>query len=122
MVTPRNDDSHPRPCFCIFKFVYITYYLSGLSQESFYNNIFNWFILPVEINKILDRPCTPLLTYMFMHDSVFHMLGKLIYVLWAFGYIFRTLPAIIKSFLYFYMESFAGAFLFVFQQQCNSCS
>jgi membrane associated rhomboid family serine protease len=97
--------------FCIFKFIYITYYLSGLTRESFYSNIFNWFILPAEVDKILDRPWT-VLTYMFMHEGVFHMLGNVLW-LWAFGYILQDLAGNNKLVPLFLYGGIAGAFLFV---------
>lgn len=97
--------------FCIFKFIYITYYLSGLSREGFYSNIFNWFILPAEVDRILDRPWT-VLTYMFMHDGVFHMLGNVLW-LWAFGYILQDLAGNSKLVPLFLYGGFAGAVFFV---------
>ncbi len=97
--------------FCIFKFIYIAYYLSGLSYESYYKNIFNWFTLPAEINKLVDRPWT-ILTYMFMHDGVFHLLGNVLW-LWAFGYILQDLAGNSKLVPLFLYGGFAGAVLFV---------
>ena len=97
--------------FCIFKFIYITYYLSGLSEDSFYKNIFNWFVLPAEVPRILDRPWT-ILTYMFMHDGVFHMLGNVLW-LWAFGYILQDLAGNSKLVPLFLYGGVAGAFLYV---------
>jgi membrane associated rhomboid family serine protease len=97
--------------FCIFKFIYITYYLSGLSQDSFYKNIFNWFILPAEVNKLPERPWT-VITYMFMHDGVFHMLGNVLW-LWAFGYILQDLAGNSKLVPLFLYGGVAGAFLFI---------
>lgn len=97
--------------FCIFKFIYITYYLSGLTKLSFYNNIFDWFILPAQIERIIDRPWT-VLTYMFMHDGVFHMLGNVLW-LWAFGYILQDLAGNTKLVPLFLYGGVAGAFLFV---------
>jgi membrane associated rhomboid family serine protease len=97
--------------FCIFKFIYITYYLSGLSRESFYSNIFDWFILPAEVDRIFDRPWT-VLSYMFMHDGVFHMLGNVLW-LWAFGYILQDLAGNTKLVPLFLYGGVAGAFLFV---------
>ena len=97
--------------FCIFKFIYIAYYLSGLSQVSFYNNIFDWFILPAEVDKIVARPWT-VITYMFMHDGVFHMLGNVLW-LWAFGYILQDLAGNSKLVPLFLYGGLAGAFLFV---------
>ena len=97
--------------FCIFKVIYIAYYLSGLSQVSFYNNIFDWFILPAEVDKIVARPWT-VITYMFMHDGVFHMLGNVLW-LWAFGYILQDLAGNSKLVPLFLYGGLAGAFLFV---------
>ena len=97
--------------FCIFKFIYITYYLSGLSETSFYKNIFNWFRLPANVDKLMTRPWT-ILTYMFMHDGVFHLLGNLLW-LWAFGYILQDLAGNNKLIPLFIYGGLAGAFLFV---------
>ena len=93
--------------FCIFKFIYITYYLSGLSRESFYSNIFDWFILPAEVDRIMDRPWT-VLSYMFMLDGVFHMLGNVLW-LWAFGYILQDLAGNTKLVPLFLYGGIAGA-------------
>src|SRR4051812_29084761 len=97
--------------FCIFKFIFITYYLAGWSYDSFYKTIFNWFILPAEVHKLMDRPWT-ILTYMFMHDGVFHLLGNVLW-LWAFGYILQDLAGNNKIVPLFLYGGFAGAFLFI---------
>ncbi len=97
--------------FCIFKFIYIAFYLSDLSLESFYANIFNWFILPAELDRLAARPWTAL-TYMFMHDGVFHLLGNVLW-LWAFGYILQDLAGNSKIVPLFLYGGVAGAFLFV---------
>lgn len=97
--------------FCIFKFIYITYFFAGLSRESFYTNIFNWFIIPADINKIMERPWT-VITYMFMHDGVFHLLGNILW-LWAFGYILQDLAGNNKIVPLFLYGGVAGAFLYV---------
>jgi membrane associated rhomboid family serine protease len=97
--------------FCIFKFIYIAYFLSGLNTNSFYTNIFDWFILPAQVDRIMDRPWT-VLTYMFMHDGVFHMLGNVLW-LWAFGYILQDLAGNSKLVPLFLYGGIAGAFLFV---------
>lgn len=97
--------------FCIFKFIDIAYYLSGMSHDSYTTGIFNWFILPAEVPRIIDRPWT-ILTYMFMHDGVFHMLGNVLW-LWAFGYILQDLAGNSKLLPLFLYGGFAGAVLFV---------
>jgi membrane associated rhomboid family serine protease len=97
--------------FCIFKFLYIAYYLSGWSIDSYYKGIFDWFILPAEFGKLADRPWT-ILTYMFMHDGVLHLLGNVLW-LWAFGYILQDLAGNNKLVPLFLYGGFAGALLFV---------
>ena len=93
--------------FCIFKFIQLSYTLTGVganSKESigiFRDSIFNWFTLPATFDLLLERPWT-LLSYMFIHDEVFHMIGNLIW-LWVFGYILQDLTGsktIIPLFIY----------------------
>jgi len=97
--------------FCIFKIIYVTWFFANLDRTSFYNNIFNWFILPADIHKIIERPWT-ILTYMFMHDGVFHLLGNVLW-LWAFGYILQDLAGNNKIVPLFLYGGFTGAFLYV---------
>lgn len=97
--------------FCIFKFIYVAYRLSGLSEEHFLNTVFNWFALPADPVKIFSKPWT-ILTYMFMHHGVWHFLGNILW-LWAFGYILQDLTGNKKLIPLFIYGGLAGAFLFV---------
>jgi len=101
--------------FCIFKFIYIALWMSGMDQsslqQSFYVNIFNWFNLPADLNTLVTRPWT-IITYMFMHDGVWHLLGNVLW-LWAFGYIFQDLTGNNKLIPVFIYGGLAGAFVFV---------
>ncbi len=97
--------------FCIFKFVYVTWFFAGLAKPSYYSSVFNWFILPSDIHVILERPWT-IFTYMFMHDGVFHLLGNILW-LWAFGFILQDLAGNDKIVPLFLYGGFAGAFLYV---------
>jgi len=97
--------------FLIFKLIFVIYHIAELNKDAFYTHIFDWFILPADFGKMTMRPWT-LLTYMFMHDGVFHVLGNLLW-LWAFGFIMQDLAGngkIIPVFLY---GGFAGAIFFV---------
>jgi membrane associated rhomboid family serine protease len=87
--------------FMIFKLIFVIYHLAELNKEAYYTHIFDWFILPADFSRVMTRPWT-LLTYMFMHDGVFHVLGNLLW-LWAFGFIMQDLAGngkIIPVFLY----------------------
>lgn len=97
--------------FCLFIFLRVGFYLSGIPLEQYYDNIFNWFALPADLGTLARRPWT-LLTYMFMHDGVWHMLGNVIWI-WVFGYILQDLTGngkIIPLFLY---GGLAGGILFL---------
>jgi membrane associated rhomboid family serine protease len=86
--------------FCIFQFIWVVYKLSDKDTAGF-ETMFNWFSLPADFNALGKRPWT-LVTYMFMHRDVWHMLGNLLW-LWAFGYIFQDLTGnkrLIPLFLY----------------------
>lgn len=97
--------------FCIFKFIYIIYHLSGLDVADYRPEVFNWFALPANPIRLMERPWT-LLTYMFMHDGVFHLLGNMLW-LWAFGYILQDLAGNRKIAPLFLYGGFAGAVSFV---------
>ena len=97
--------------FCIFKFIYVCYHLAGLNVNAYRPNVFNWFAVPADISKLATRPWT-LLTYMFMHDGVFHLLGNLLW-LWAFGYILQDLAGNRKLIPIFLYGGFAGALVYI---------
>lgn len=101
--------------FCIFKFIFIALWMSGMDQASlqqaFYVNIFNWFNLPADLNTLVTRPWT-IITYMFLHDGVWHLLGNVLW-LWAFGYILQDLTGNNKLIPIFLYGGFAGAFVFL---------
>lgn len=97
--------------FCIFKFIYVVYHLANLNVDAYRPNVFNWFALPADAEKMMTRPWT-ILSYMFMHFGVFHFLGNMLW-LWAFGYIFQDLAGNKKLIPLFIYGGFAGAFIFV---------
>lgn len=97
--------------FMIFKLIYVIYHMAGLDPRAFYTHIFDWFILPADFDRMMQRPWT-FLTYMFMHDGVFHVLGNLLW-LWAFGYIMQDLAGNGKIIPIFIYGGLAGAAAFV---------
>lgn len=97
--------------FCIFKFIYVAYRLSGMSEEYYLESIFNWFCLPSDLGGIARKPWT-ILTYMFIHHGVWHFLGNMLW-LWAFGYILQDLTGNRKLVPIFLYGGLAGAFLYV---------
>lgn len=97
--------------FMIFKLTYVIYVMADLDPGAYYRYIFDWFILPADFENMTHRPWT-VLTYMFMHDGVFHVLGNLLW-LWAFGYIMQDLAGNGKIIPIFIYGGIAGAAFFV---------
>lgn len=94
------------------KAVFFLRYESGSeARHLFNNNILNLFTLPADVSKIASQPWT-LLTHMFAHDSIWHLLGNMLW-LWMFGYIFLDLTGNRKIVPLYIYGAFAGALAFV---------
>ncbi|ULQ51428.1 rhomboid family intramembrane serine protease [Flavihumibacter fluvii] len=97
--------------FVLLKFIYVIYQLSDLNLNAYYTNIFNWFILPANIDKLAFRPWT-LVSFMFTHESVMHVIANLLW-LWMFGYILQDLTGNRKLVPIYLLGGWAGAIVFV---------
>lgn len=97
--------------FVLLKFVYVVYLISDLNMDAYYRNIFNWFTLPADITKLGSRPWT-VLTYMFTHEKLFHLLGNMFF-LWSFGYILQDLTGNRKLVPIYIYGGLAGAFFYI---------
>lgn len=97
--------------FLIFKFIQVGYYLTGVPQTDYYENIFRYFTLPADLGTLARRPWT-IITYMFMHDSVWHMLGNVLWI-WAFGFILQDLTGPGKLIPLFLYGGVAGGIFFL---------
>lgn len=97
--------------FVILKFILVIYQLTDLQVDAYYRNVFSWFVLPADLNKFITRPWT-LITHMFVHDGVFHMVANLLW-LWVFGYILQDLTGNRKLVPIFLYGGLAGALTYV---------
>lgn len=73
---------------------YVIVYLSGVGGAEpgtwFYKNVMeNYFYLPSDLSKLIVRPWT-IITYMFLHNGVFHLLFNMLMLYW-FGRIVSDL-------------------------------
>jgi membrane associated rhomboid family serine protease len=93
------------------KAVFVLRYEGNEGMSYFSNNILTLFTLPADVSKIGSRPWT-ILTHMFSHDSVWHLLGNMLW-LWVFGYIFLDLTGNRKIVPLYIYGAFAGALAFV---------
>jgi membrane associated rhomboid family serine protease len=75
--------------FVALKFIYVIYLVVPLRMDSYYQNIFDWTILPADLHKFLTRPWT-LFSYMFADRLVLRFIANMFW-LWSFGYILQDL-------------------------------
>lgn len=101
--------------FVILAFIKAFYFMQhedkGIATRLYEDNVLYWFTLPADMSTIGNKPWT-ILTYMFTHDRIFHLLGNMIW-LWTFGYILQDLTGNRKIFPVYLYGAFAGAVAFV---------
>ena len=101
--------------FIIFAFIKTLYFFRYADKNAaltFYNeNVLNWLTLPAAGSRILARPWT-LLTQMFMHDGVWHVLANMLW-LGLFGSILQSLTGNRKLIPVFIYGGLAGGIAFI---------
>ncbi len=97
--------------FVILKFIHIVYQMSDLNPDAFYPNVFNWFILPVDIHQLGTRPWT-LITSMFTHDDIMSVLPAMGW-LWVFGYVLQDLTGNRKLVPIYIYGGIAGSLVYI---------
>lgn len=96
--------------FIIFTFIKVLYYFDQ-NIDLYRPHVLDWFTLPANLNTLISRPWT-ILTHMFLHDGVWHLLGNMLW-LWAFGFILQDLTGNRKLVPIFIYGALAGAVAFL---------
>ncbi|WP_276503905.1 rhomboid family protein [Terrimonas pollutisoli] len=101
--------------FVVLAFLYAVFHLryeNAAEARHFYETkILSQFALPADFSKIAAKPWT-ILTHMFTHDSVWHLLGNMLW-LWVFGYIFLDLTGNRKIIPLYIYGALGGALAFI---------
>ncbi len=93
--------------------VYLIFAQGDVNMLKMYNDFLSeWFYLPSDLGKLLYRPWT-LITYMFLHGSLLHLLFNML-LLYGFGRVINDLLANNKIFPIYFLGGLLGAFFFVF--------
>jgi len=82
-----------------------------LGTARFQANVVPWFSLPADLSKLAARPWT-LLTHMFTHIDVWHIVGNMIW-LWIFGFILHDLTGNRKIIPIYLYGGLAGALAYL---------
>jgi membrane associated rhomboid family serine protease len=97
--------------FVLAKFLHVVYNIGNLDESKFFQNIFNWFVVPASPDKLFTRPWS-ILTYMFTDIDVFSLIANMLW-LWWFGYILQDLTGNKKIGPLYVYGGVAGAVFFL---------
>jgi membrane associated rhomboid family serine protease len=97
--------------FVILKFIYSIYLLTSMNVTAYYNNVFDWFVLPGDLSRLSSRPWA-VLTFMFCDDQVFRFVANMLW-LWGFGYILQDLTGNKKLIPVYVYGGLVGALCYI---------
>ncbi|MES2278194.1 MAG: rhomboid family intramembrane serine protease [Bacteroidota bacterium] len=83
----------------------------GFGNSAIANVAYSYLAMPSSLPKLLTHPWTPI-TYMFMHDGVFHVLFNMLWLYW-FGQIFEEYLGNKRTLTLYFLGGLAGAIFFV---------
>lgn len=101
--------------FVLFQFINVFYFFTvrpeELARAKYFSEIYNNLAIPGTFSEFIRKPWT-LITYMFYHHSIMHILGNMLW-LWGFGYIFQDLTGNKKIIPLFIYGAIGGAIVFL---------
>jgi membrane associated rhomboid family serine protease len=97
--------------FVLAKFVQVVYYMGSMDISKYFQNVFNWFVVPAGGDKLFTRPWS-LVTYMVTEHRPFSLLANMLW-LWWFGYILQDLTGNRKLGPIYLYGGVAGGLFFV---------
>lgn len=100
--------------FVLFQFIHVFYFFTYKAEAAdihFFNDIYNNMAIPAKPAEFIRKPWT-LITYMFYHHGLWHLLGNLLW-LWMFGYIFHDLTGNRKIIPVYIYGAIGGAMAFM---------
>ena len=97
--------------FVLVNFIKIAYFLGGMDVMAYYKNVLAWVLVPGDLEKLISRPWA-LVTFMFTHDGVWHMISNMLW-LWAFGFILQDLTGNRHMAPIYLYGGFVGALMFL---------
>ncbi len=83
----------------------------GFGNSSILNFTSVWLALPSYLPRLATRPWT-IISYMFMHDGVFHILFNMLWLYWI-GQIFEEYLGYKRIVTLYFLGGLAGAFFFI---------
>lgn len=95
-------------CFIFIAFSLYSVILFFFNEKS---NLEYYFMLPSNINMLMHKPWT-ILTYMFFHTNIFHIIFNMLWLYWL-GSIFITILFDKRFYTVYFTGGIVGAFFFI---------
>jgi membrane associated rhomboid family serine protease len=80
-------------------------------NTAIYNEFINWFKLPASLSKLMWQPWS-LVTYMFLHDGIFHILFNMLWLYWI-GNVLQEYLGNTKVYECYFGGGLAGALMLI---------
>lgn len=96
--------------FASIKIIMLFFFLFNTQGEAI-NELIRWFAVPAGIKVLIFRPWT-LITYMFLHENLWHILFNMLWLYW-FGKIFLEYLGSKKLFSTYILGGMSGAVLYI---------
>ena len=96
--------------FVIINIIILLFFLFNIRAEAI-NELIRWFAVPAGIKTLFFRPWT-LITYMFLHQGLWHVLFNMLWLYW-FGKIFLEYLGNKKLFSIYILGGISGAVLYI---------
>jgi membrane associated rhomboid family serine protease len=97
--------------FLMLLMVEVGFFFIQSTEAAFHQQVLQWVELPANLVKLSERPWT-LLTYMFSHSGVLHLLSNMLW-LWAFGSILQDFTGNKKLIPIYIYGGLFGALFFI---------
>lgn len=95
----------------VFLVVAIFQLLAFLFQASFGSLLLNWFSLPASFSRLLYQPWS-LITYMFLHSGLFHIVFNMLWLYWI-GQLFQQYLGNTKTYQAYFLGGIFGGLVFM---------
>ena len=96
--------------FASIKIIMVFFFLFNINGEAI-NELIRWFAVPASLKVLLFRPWT-LITYMFLHENLWHIFFNMLWLYW-FGKIFSEYLGNKKLLSTYVLGGISGAVLYI---------
>jgi len=95
----------------VFIFVALLQLLGFLFQTNWTSSLLSWLSVPASLGKLIYQPWS-LITYMFLHTGIFHILFNMLWLYWI-GQLFQQYLGNSKTYQAYFLGGIFGAIVYI---------